>query len=121
SYDQALVESAVPCWFVSKLAAENVKVVLSGEGADEIFAGYGYFQDIHDTGALHQECVRLLRGLHNMNLQRVDRMTMAHALEGRVPFLDVDLVARAMKHDPALKTREGRAEKWLLRRSVSDL
>ncbi|MBX3207387.1 MAG: asparagine synthase B [Labilithrix sp.] len=121
SYDAALIESAVPCWFVSKLAAEHVKVVLSGEGADEVFAGYGYFADIRDPSALHAECSRLLLGLHNMNLQRVDRMTMAHALEGRVPFLDLAFVARAMRQDPALKTTQERPEKWLLRRAVSDL
>ena len=122
SYDEALIESAVPCWFVSKLAAEHVKVVLSGEGADELFAGYKYFADISDPAALHDECVRLLLGLHNMNLQRVDRMTMAHALEGRVPFLDTELVARAMRQDPRLKTTGAqRPEKWMLRRAVSDL
>ena len=121
SYDPALIESSVPCYFVSKLAAERVKVVLSGEGSDEGFAGYGYFADIREPRALHEECARLLMGLHNMNLQRVDRMTMAHALEGRVPFLDVAFVAAAMRQDPALKTREGRPEKWLLRQAVTDL
>lgn len=121
SYDPALIESSVPCYFVSKLASQHVKVVLSGEGADEVFAGYGYFADIRDPAALHAECTRLLLGLHNMNLQRVDRMTMAHALEGRVPFLDLAFVARAMRQDPALKTIDARPEKWLLRRAVSDL
>ena len=122
SYDEALIESSVPCWLVSRLAAEHVKVVLSGEGADEVFAGYDYFSSISDPAALHAECVRLLLGLHNMNLQRVDRMTMAHALEGRVPFLDLELLAYAMRLDPALKTIGARRpEKWLLRRAVSDL
>ncbi len=122
SYDPALIESAVPCWFVSKLAAEHVKVVLSGEGADEVFAGYGYFASVRDPVTLHRECVRLLFGLHNMNLQRVDRMTMAHALEGRVPFLDRDFVALGMRRDPALKlTTADRPEKHMLRRAVADL
>jgi asparagine synthase (glutamine-hydrolysing) len=122
SYDAALIESAVPCYFVSKLAAQHVKVVLSGEGADEVFAGYGYFKGVTDPAALHRECARLLLGLHNMNLQRVDRMTMAHALEGRVPFLDLDFVALGMRRDPALKiTSDERPEKWMLRRAVSDL
>lgn len=57
-----------------------------------------------------------------MNLQRVDRMTMAHALEGRVPFLDLELVALGMRRDPALKLKTAeRSEKWMLRRAVSDL
>lgn len=121
SYDAALIESSVPCYFVSKLAAERVKVVLSGEGADEVFAGYGYFADVQDAAALHRECARLLLGLHNMNLQRVDRMTMAHALEGRVPFLDRSFVALGMRCDPSIKTVADRPEKWLLRTAVQDL
>jgi asparagine synthase (glutamine-hydrolysing) len=122
SYDPALVESSVPCYFVAKLAAEQVKVILSGEGADEVFAGYGYFAGMTEPHALHRECARLLLGLHNMNLQRVDRMTMAHAVEGRVPFLDLDLVGLGMRREPALKlTRADRPEKWMLRRAVEDL
>jgi asparagine synthase (glutamine-hydrolysing) len=116
SYDAALIQSAVPCYFLSKLAREHVKVVLTGEGADEVFAGYDYFSDIWDAGELHQECVRLLFGLHGMNLQRVDRMTMAHGLEGRVPFLDMEFLDWAMSLDPRLKLRPaGRLEKRLLR------
>jgi len=118
SYDPALIRSAVPCYFVSRLAAESVKVVLSGEGSDEAFAGYRYMADIRDPLALHRECVRLLLHLHNMNLQRVDRMTMAHSLEGRVPFLDLDFLGWAMSMDPAEKLRaKDRPEKWLLRRA----
>jgi asparagine synthase (glutamine-hydrolysing) len=122
SYDTALIRSAVPCYLVSKLTAEHVKVVLTGEGSDEVFAGYRYFGGMDDPAALHRECVRLLSGLHNMNLQRVDRMTMAHGLEGRVPFLDVGFLAWAMALDPAEKVhRPDRPEKWLLRRAFEDL
>ncbi len=122
SYDVALIRSAVPCYFLSKLAAAHVKVALTGEGADELFAGYAHFKDIHEAAAVHQECVRLLLGLHSMNLQRVDRMTMAHGLEGRVPFLDVAFVDWAMSLDPALKLRRaGVPEKWVLRHAVSKL
>ncbi|MGH8469124.1 MAG: asparagine synthase B [Gammaproteobacteria bacterium] len=122
SYDAALIRSAVPCYFVSKLTSEHVKVVLTGEGSDEAFAGYRYFQGIDEPAALHRECVRLLLGLHNMNLQRVDRMTMAHGLEGRVPFLDVGFLAWAMALDPIEKLhRPDRPEKWLLRRAVENL
>jgi asparagine synthase (glutamine-hydrolysing) len=122
SYDAALIRSAVPCYFVSRIASEYVKVVLTGEGSDEAFAGYRYFAAMTDPAALHRECARLLAGLHNMNLQRVDRMTMAHGLEGRVPFLDVDFLALAMALDPAEKIhRAGRPEKWLLRRAFEHL
>jgi asparagine synthase (glutamine-hydrolysing) len=122
SYDPALIRSAVPCYFVSRLTSDHVKVVLTGEGADEAFAGYRHFTGIGDPAALHRECVRLLFGLHNMNLQRVDRMTMAHGLEGRVPFLDVEFLTWAMGLDPVEKLHgSSRPEKWLLRRACEDL
>ena len=118
SYDAALIRSAVPCFFLSKLAKSHVKVALTGEGADEVFAGYDHFEKFWDPAKLHEECVRLLFGLHGMNLQRVDRMTMAHGLEGRVPFLDVDFLEWAMSLDPRLKLRPaGVLEKRLLRRA----
>ena len=122
SYDPALLRSAIPCYFVSRLAAEHVKVALSGEGSDEAFAGYRYFRDVDDAEALHRESVNLLYGLHNLNLQRVDRMTMAHGLEGRVPFLDVDFLDLAMALDPEEKLhRADRPEKWLLREAFEGL
>ena len=122
SYDPVLIRSAIPCYFVSKLAADHVKVTLSGEGSDEAFACYRYFGDLSDADALHRESVRTLRCLHNMNLQRVDRMTMAHALEERVPFLDTDFLDVAMAIDPGTKLhRPDRTEKWLLRRAFAGL
>ncbi len=120
SFDLDLVRSAVPCWFVSRLAAEHVKVVLTGEGADELFAGYTYMRGIADDRALHGELRRSVASLHNLNLQRVDRMTMAHGLEARVPFLDVEMIETALTVDPALKRRDGR-EKWILRKACADL
>ncbi len=122
SYDAALVRSSVPCYFLSRTASEFVKVVLTGEGADEAFAGYSYFKDITSPQELQAECVRLLEGLHSMNLQRLDRMTMAHGLEGRVPFLDVEFLGLAMSLDPSLKLHSAeRPEKWLLRRACEGL
>lgn len=118
SYDPALIRSAVPCYLLARLAAETVKVVLTGEGADELFGGYAYFGGIEDPAQFHRECVSLLLNLHGMNLQRVDRMTMAHGLEGRVPFLDTDFVAWSMGLDPRLKLWEaGTLEKGLLRQA----
>jgi asparagine synthase (glutamine-hydrolysing) len=121
SFDPALIRSAIPCYIVSRLASQYVKVVLSGEGADELFAGYSYFGDYHDPLDLHQETVSILKGLHNLNLQRVDRMTMANGLEARVPFLDTDFVELALSIDPALKLHQGYGiEKWLLRKAFED-
>ncbi|MEM8501914.1 MAG: asparagine synthase B [Cyanobacteria bacterium P01_D01_bin.1] len=122
SYDPALVRSAIPCYIVSRLASEHVKVVLSGEGADELFAGYSYFEDYDDPMKLHKEATNILQGLHNLNLQRVDRMTMAHSIEGRVPFLDVDFIELCMRINPHLKLYStSGTEKWLLRRAFEDL
>lgn len=119
SYDPSLVRSAVVTYLVSELAADHVKVVLSGEGADELFAGYAYMGRITDPQRLQAEMLTITAGLHNTNLQRVDRMTMAHGLEGRVPFLDADLVRFALTIDPRLKLqRPGRPEKWLLRKAA---
>jgi asparagine synthase (glutamine-hydrolysing) len=104
------------------MAADHVKVALTGEGADELFGGYSHTQQIRDPLALHRESVRLLRGLHSMNLQRVDRMTMAHGLEGRVPFLDLDFVDFVMGLDPSLKLRRPHGlEKGILRAAAEQL
>lgn len=122
SFDQDLVRSAVPCYFVSRLAAQWVKVVLTGEGADELFAGYTYYEGYDSPEQLNDELHRSLRSLHNVNLQRVDRMTMAHGLEARVPFLDLDVVEAAMEIPADWKRRgRGRMEKWLLRRAFPEV
>ncbi|MEM7557049.1 MAG: asparagine synthase B [Cyanobacteria bacterium P01_A01_bin.84] len=122
SFDSSLLRSAIPCYFVSRLASQHVKVILSGEGADELFAGYSYFGDFDDAHTLHQESIRIIKGLHNINLQRVDRMTMAHSLEGRVPFLDTDFVELCLSIDPSLKLHQTFGiEKWVLRKAFEDL
>jgi asparagine synthase (glutamine-hydrolysing) len=125
SFDQDLVRSAIPCYFCSRLAADYVKVILTGEGADELFAGYTYYKDIRDAGQLHQELRRSVTALHNINLQRVDRLTMAHGIEGRVPFLDTELIELAQTIPPELKLyHEGtdrQIEKWILRQACADL
>jgi asparagine synthase (glutamine-hydrolysing) len=116
SYDPALVRSAVPNYFVSAEAARRAKVVLSGEGADELFAGYDYLLSL-PRNRVHRELVRITGELHNRNLQRTDRMTMANSQEGRVPYLDVDLVERALPLPVALKIPSGPGSrtKWILR------
>ena len=122
SFDQDLVRSAVPTWFTARLAAEHLKVVMTGEGADELFAGYRYHKQIGSDGDLHADARRSIGELHHVNLQRVDRLTMAHSLEARVPFLDLDVIETALSIPPALR-RPGRGapEKALLRAAVSDL
>lgn len=125
SFDQDLVRSAIPCYFCSRLASRHVKVILTGEGADELFAGYTYHKEIADPSALHRELRRSVTALHGINLQRVDRLTMAHGLEGRVPFLDVALIEYAFSIPSQLKlfrdTHGRLVEKWVLRKACEDL
>jgi len=125
SFDQDLVRSAIPTYFCSRLAAGYVKVILTGEGADELFAGYAYHKTLADPETLHRELSRSVSALHNINLQRVDRLTMLHSLEGRVPFLDAAFIALALSVPPELKLApmpDGRMiEKWVLRRACEDL
>lgn len=124
SFDQDLVRSAIPCYFASRLASDHVKVVLTGEGADELFAGYPYYRSFTDPKALHRELRRSVATLHNINLQRVDRMTMAHSIEGRVPFLDVELAELALTIPHEWKLCDdgtGLRDKWLLRSTFEDL
>jgi len=122
SYDAALFRSAVPTYFVSELARKYVKVVLTGEGADELYAGYRYLKDLQEGVPLHNEVVRITKALHNVNLQRTDRMTMAHSLEGRVPYLDWEHVGFALSLPTHLKVHgPERVEKWLLRHAFRDV
>ena len=119
SYDPSLVRCAVPCYFTCKLAADHVTVVLTGEGADEIFAGYHYMKRL-PLDQVNQEARRNLCSLHNINLQRADRIGMYFSLELRVPFLDVDMIDLAMKIPPDLKIRHYKGdhiEKWILRKA----
>lgn len=125
SFDRDLVRSAIPCFYCSRLASDHVKVVLTGEGADELFAGYRYYRGIERPQLLQAELRRSVGALHNVNLQRVDRMTMAHGVEGRVPFLDLDLVrlAETIPTERKLVRRPDGTivDKWILRAVVEDL
>lgn len=118
SFDPSLIRSAVPTFFVSRLVAGEVKVILSGEGADELFGGYSYLKEITGSEELHEELFRSIKALHNINLQRLDRMTMAHSIEGRVPFLDLDLINFASVIPPEYKLYgPQKIEKWILRKA----
>lgn len=103
TYEAELIRSAIPNWLLAERAAQDVKMVLTGEGADEIFAGYLYFQDAENPGQLQNELRRIYNMLGNINLHRTDRMTMAHGLEARVPFLDTEFTRLVMSVDPARK------------------
>lgn len=123
SFDAPLVESSVANFFLAQMAAEYVKVVLCGEGADELYAGYSYLKGLNED-ELERELIRITEGLHNLNLLRCDRMTMAHALEARVPFLDIEVIKHALRTPTRDKIRREGAEvteKWVLRRAADPL
>lgn len=115
SFDPALVRSSIANHFLSELAVEHVKVMLTGEGADELYAGYDYMGGIEDDSRLQAELLLTTGALHNTNLQRADRLSMAHGLEARVPFLDVASVRLALSLPPAWKRHGARVPKHLLR------
>ncbi|MDQ6796575.1 MAG: asparagine synthase (glutamine-hydrolyzing) [Actinomycetota bacterium] len=119
-FDPSLVRSAVANYVLAEMTSRHVKVVLTGEGADELFGGYEYLHegDYDHPEHLHAELVRSIEELHGLNLQRCDRVTMAHGLEARVPFLDVDVIEAILALSPAHKVPSGdRMEKDLLRRA----
>jgi asparagine synthase (glutamine-hydrolysing) len=117
TYEPELIRSAIPNYFLAKLTSQHVKVVLTGEGSDELFAGYLYFHDAPDGQALHKELRRIFHHLHNVNNQRSDRMSMAWGVEARVPFLDPSVIDAVMRVDPVHKTVAGerKHEKHALR------
>jgi asparagine synthase (glutamine-hydrolysing) len=118
SFDPSLVRSAVPNYILAEFTARHVKVVLTGEGADEIFAGYEYLEDFRTEDELHAELVRTIEGLHDLNLQRADRVTMAHGLEARVPFLELDMISLGLSLPAGWKLAgEDQEEKRLLRQA----
>lgn len=122
SFDAALVRSAIANYFLAELAKDSVKVVLSGEGADELYAGYHYLKNFNRSEDLKRELIQITAELHNTNLQRTDRMTMAHGLEGRVPFLDLKSLELALSLSTSIKLSNTRSvEKWILRKAFEGL
>ena len=111
TYEAELIRSSIPNWFLAEAASKEVKMVLTGEGADELFAGYLYFQDAETPTQLQNELRRIYGMLGNINLHRTDRMTMAHGLEARVPFLDTEFTKMIMSIDPKRKMVDAEAVK----------
>ncbi|KAF9453215.1 glutamine-hydrolyzing asparagine synthase [Macrolepiota fuliginosa MF-IS2] len=104
TYDVTTVRASTPMYLLSrKIKAMGVKMVLSGEGSDEIFGGYLYFHAAPDAKSFHQEVVRRVKNLHTADCLRANKSTMAWGLEARVPFLDKAFLDVAMTVDPTHK------------------
>jgi len=100
----------------------GVKMVLSGEGADELFGGYLYFHKAPNAQAFHEETVRKLNKLHLYDCLRANKSLCAWGVEGRVPFLDKEFMDVAMRLNPKDKMAgNGKMEKWILRKAFEDM
>jgi asparagine synthase (glutamine-hydrolysing) len=117
SYDVTTVRASTPMYLLARrIKAMGVKMVLSGEGSDEIFGGYLYFHKAPTARAFHEECVRKLDALHQYDCLRANKAMMAWGVEARVPFLDLEFLDLAMSFDAAHKMAgNGRIEKAVLR------
>ena len=123
TYDVTTIRAATPMFLMArKIRAMGIKMVLSGEGADEIFGGYLYFHKAPNPQAFHEETVRKLSRLHSYDCLRANKAMAAWGVEARVPFLDKDFLDAAMRINPADKMAgEGKIEKHILREAFSDM
>ena len=117
TYDVTTIRASTPMYLMSrKIKAMGIKMVLSGEGADEVFGGYLYFHKAPNAKELHEETVRKLNRLHMFDCARANKAMSAWGVEARVPFLDKEFMDIAMRINPELKMcTEGKMEKHILR------
>ncbi|WP_298072021.1 asparagine synthase B [uncultured Bacteroides sp.] len=123
TYDVTTVRASTPMYLLARvIKSMGIKMVLSGEGADEVFGGYLYFHKAPDARAFHEETVRKLSKLHLYDCLRANKSLAAWGVEGRVPFLDKEFLDVAMRLNPAAKMCPGRTiEKKIVREAFAPL
>ena len=123
TYDVTTVRASTPMYLLARvIKSMGIKMVLSGEGADEIFGGYLYFHKAPDAKAFHEETVRKLSKLHLYDCLRANKSLSAWGVEGRVPFLDKEFLDVAMRTNPQAKMCPGKTmEKHIVREAFSDM
>ena len=135
TYDITTVRASTPMYLLARvIKSMGIKMVLSGEGSDELFGGYLYFHKAPNAQEFHEELVRKMSKLHLYDCLRANKSLMAWGVEGRVPFLDKDFIDIAMNLNPSDKmniklldpstgsgTTKQRMEKWILRKAFEDM
>lgn len=123
TYDVTTVRASTPMYLLARvIKSMGIKMVLSGEGADEIFGGYLYFHKAPDARAFHEETVRKLSKLHLYDCLRANKSLSAWGVEGRVPFLDKEFLDVAMRINPEAKMCPGNTiEKKIVREAFADM
>ncbi len=123
TYDITTIRSSTPMYLMARvIKSMGIKMVLSGEGADEIFGGYLYFHKAPNAKEFHEETVRKIDKLHMYDCLRANKSLAAWGIEGRVPFLDKEFMDVAMSLNPQDKMINGeRMEKWIIRKAFEDM
>ena len=123
TYDVTTVRASTPMYLLARvIRSMGIKMVLSGEGADEVFGGYLYFHKAPDAQAFHEETVRKLSKLHLYDCLRANKSLAAWGVEGRVPFLDKEFLDVAMRMNPEAKMCPGKSiEKRVVREAFADM
>lgn len=123
TYDVTTVRASTPMYMLARvIKSMGIKMVLTGEGADEIFGGYLYFHKAPNAEEFHKELLRKLDKLHLYDCLRANKSLAAWGVEGRVPFLDKEFLDVAMRINPEDKMiKDGRMEKWVMRKAFEDI